>query len=339
MIRKRISLGLYFILILAFLSQTALAGKITDQIYKKGLVLYAQMVLAESFFSHAKWVDKTSEEAIPYKKLNTFLADEDFYEKFPLIDAERAIDIYYVTAVTQMILRKQGLKTLPVGGTMLGLLRNKGLLPHDDDADFVIRENDLEKVLELRQEFAKYKLAFRRAPGIGLQIYPVGGESNLVMTSRLLWNTAAEFIKFLNMDKKDLTQRGFVDLMPVRHYEEGFFRYSGLFAEEVWWHVTFPENLLQNDYEEYDFGPIKLWGPDRKIMEETILKEYPDSLDYCMQTVDHRHTTSPDYVLVRLSKAQKKPFPLSSQDLEVLEARFLEVGLVLNKGVLESRAD
>ena len=46
-------------------------------------------------------------------------------------------------------LNKFNIKYVPVGGTLIGLIRNKSLIPWDDDIDIAIDENDLKKIFNL----------------------------------------------------------------------------------------------------------------------------------------------------------------------------------------------
>ena len=71
------------------------------------------------------------------KQNNNFLSQTELNEMYQLL-----FDIHH-------FLNKFNIKYVPVGGTLIGLIRNKSLIPWDDDIDIAIDENDLKKIFNL----------------------------------------------------------------------------------------------------------------------------------------------------------------------------------------------
>ena len=90
-------------------------------------------------------------------------------EKERLTDKEVNL-LYDIIDITHKILTENNIRYTIEGGTLLGAVRNGGLIPHDNDGDFDILESDVTNILKLKDEFAKYDLVIIPTPGWGLQI-------------------------------------------------------------------------------------------------------------------------------------------------------------------------
>lgn len=64
--------------------------------------------------------------------------------------------LYYVTKVVDHVFHQHGIAYWMDGGTLIGALRHKSLIPWDLDVDTVIKTEDFEKLISLESEFAKY---------------------------------------------------------------------------------------------------------------------------------------------------------------------------------------
>ena len=81
------------------------------------------------------------------------------------------IDLLYdIVYITDKILNENNIRYTIEGGTLLGAIRNGGMILHDNDADFDVLESDIDRILNLEKEFAKYNLVIIITPGWGLQI-------------------------------------------------------------------------------------------------------------------------------------------------------------------------
>jgi lipopolysaccharide cholinephosphotransferase len=78
--------------------------------------------------------------------------------------------LYEIMEITSNILEKNGIRYTIEGGTLLGAVRNGGLIPHDNDGDFDVLEIDLDRIRDLKEEFLKHDLIIIEVPGWGLQI-------------------------------------------------------------------------------------------------------------------------------------------------------------------------
>lgn len=94
-------------------------------------------------------------------------------EKLTDVEVDKLYDIVQVTAG---ILEQHGIRYTAEGGTLLGAIRNGGLIKHDNDADFDVLQSDLEKIKALAPQFARYGLEVIVTPGWGLQIAHVDSE-------------------------------------------------------------------------------------------------------------------------------------------------------------------
>lgn len=92
------------------------------------------------------------------------------------IAKEEAIALYNLMEKVDSILGKEGISYWAVGGTLLGAIRSKGLIPWDDDLDICIFEADEKRLIALKDELKKQ--------GLGLyyyeqkefyKIYPLNG--------------------------------------------------------------------------------------------------------------------------------------------------------------------
>ena len=59
---------------------------------------------------------------------------------------------YHLTDCTDKLLRKRGIEYSIWAGTILGSVRDKGLIPWDHDVDLIIHEKDIPSIQKLSQE-------------------------------------------------------------------------------------------------------------------------------------------------------------------------------------------
>ena len=78
--------------------------------------------------------------------------------------------LYNIVQITAQILEETQIKYTIQGGTLLGAVRNGGLIPHDNDADFDVLETDLPKIRELKSLFERHELVLVEVPGWGMQV-------------------------------------------------------------------------------------------------------------------------------------------------------------------------
>jgi hypothetical protein len=97
---------------------------------------------------------------------------EDAKEKYKTqqrMTPENTFRLYESVHVTTALLSKHGIKHFAYAGTLLGAMRNNGLILHDDDADFVMLHADLSKLetKAFHDDLAKYGLEYvAKYPGL-----------------------------------------------------------------------------------------------------------------------------------------------------------------------------
>lgn len=64
-------------------------------------------------------------------------------------------DLYNMMDYFDKFCQKHDIKYWADGGTALGMMRNKGIIPHDDDIDVGILEEDCDKLIRLEDDFRK----------------------------------------------------------------------------------------------------------------------------------------------------------------------------------------
>lgn len=81
-------------------------------------------------------------------------------EKLQVDDLKR-IEVEILTHIDR-VLKKNNIPFWLDGGTLLGAVRHKGIIPWDDDIDIIVRRKDFKKVLEvLREEGERYRVLSR----------------------------------------------------------------------------------------------------------------------------------------------------------------------------------
>lgn len=299
---------------------------------QRAAVHTARAFLGKNFVKHSVSY-KSSEKNPGMAMTDEPYPQEEFLQKFPHIDNARAVDIYYIVGVLEYLFDKHKMIRVEVGGTLLGMLRNHGLLPHDDDADYAVVMSSKEMKRILGPELKQFGLALRSAPGIGIQVYPIGGRTVFGLSLVCFTNTLFSPIPIKAL-QKDMTYRGFVDLMPIKKVPgKDFYRYDALFAQANWFHDILRRELVEGSMEDYRFGPLIVRGPNSQQAHEAINKSYPNAMTHIQRTPGHtKNEKKLSSKLVPLTPEQKQPFPLTEEDLTSLNERFEAAGFVLNDG-------
>jgi hypothetical protein len=197
---------------------------------------------------------------------------------FTKTSPEKIDHVYDVTQSFAEVASLIGLNYKMCGGTALGTLRNKGMIPWDDDADFVIMEDEKAKIEQAIASgvFARY--------GLEAQFYP--GMENFE-------------IRFTEEERK---KRGYagsaaIDLFLMtkrKAFEEG------KSTEHICYASSFFSDQFPNEYltldewnhpADWNFGPkdgILLKGFTQDVMERYVKRAYGDDcLDTGLKTHNH----------------------------------------------------
>lgn len=144
------------------------------------------------------------------------------------IDTTDAEHLYELMYIFDKIFRDMEITYFAIGGTLLGALRNKGLIPWDSDLDIAILKEDIIKLTttEFKNTLRKYGIRIRRA-----STCYVGKRKNVS-----------------------------IDIFPFQKNKEDVYGFMFPRAHNFWPKRVFNKHDLF-PLKKYDFGKIKIFGP------------------------------------------------------------------------------
>lgn len=164
------------------------------------------------------------------------------------------------------ILEKHNIIYWIQGGTLLGAVRNKGIIPWDDDIDISILENDITKLESLKSELNLINLDIVHA-FFGYKIYDMNGK---------------EIQKSYNF------KFPFIDIF-VTKYDKNIIKYTSEKALSIWQNDYFTQDELY-PLKKYQFESYEVYGPNNPI--PYLDRLYPNWKTKAMKTYDHITHTS-----------------------------------------------
>jgi len=179
-------------------------------------------------------------------KEELFNAREDCArEMFDLaqISPETSIALYQLMKDVDMVMNKHGLEYWIEGGTLLGAVRHKGIIPYDDDLDIEINEKDIEKLPTVLHDLNK----------LGYHVYT---DLKNIDVTKLSW------IQVVNRDKCSNKEHG-IDIFVVIFNDENS-RFKNEAAQDFFGHKTFTKSEIY-PLKKYQFGEIEVSGPNNPI--------------------------------------------------------------------------
>jgi lipopolysaccharide cholinephosphotransferase len=185
--------------------------------------------------------------------------------------------LYDIIEVTGDLFDQNRIRYTIEGGTLLGAVRNGGLIKHDNDADFDVLQDDLPKIKALSSNFAEYGLEIIDVPGWGLQ---VTHEDSPSLASGL-WTDGI---------KEWTSKWPFLDLIAIRWDK---IRQSYILAQDVAYH-DYPNYYLtrsdwENPFERVPFGHLMLWAIGGAENRRAYLDRHYKSWDQIIEMkMDHR---------------------------------------------------
>jgi lipopolysaccharide cholinephosphotransferase len=192
---------------------------------------------------------------------------------------DEEIDLLYdIMEITGNIFDRFKIRYTLEGGSLLGAVRNGGIIPHDNDGDFDILESDIEKIKSLKNEFDKYDLVIIETPGWGLQI----SHKNSPDLEPNMWTD--------NQGNYWTSKWPFLDLIAIK-YDTKIDKYvlSQDVAKQDYPDYYLTPNDWQNDFEKIKFGHLQLWaiaGHQNRI--NYLNRHYGNWQNEIIMVMDHR---------------------------------------------------
>lgn len=207
------------------------------------------------------------------------------YEEFKQTNEKTVKAIYYMLYVIDKLLYDNDVEYWIDGGTLLGAVRNKGLIPWDDDADIEIMEKDIDKLNNLIYQLEEYGLELMET-WFGYKIFPIDGKP----IKGFPWKYP------------------FIDIFVMKENNEtGYITYKYKKAEDSFGRCRYKISELF-PFERYKFGPFELTGGNKRYSKKYLNRCYgEDWNDYGYEQYDHENETSMKKIKVKLSPDEKNP--------------------------------
>lgn len=157
------------------------------------------------------------------------------------------IELYQMLKDTTKLLENNNIIFWMSGGTLLGAIRHKGLIPWDDDADIEIDEKDIQKLLSLEKIFNNYGYKITKVD-FGFKISLInnknidGYDYSFPFIDIFITKNVNGIMKFVNEKTQLEFQKcnfNIKDLFPLKKYDFGIFQMYG---------ANNPNNYLNSCY-------------------------------------------------------------------------------------------
>jgi len=187
-------------------------------------------------------------------------------------------NIYKMIYIVTYLLDKYNIIYWIEGGTLLGAIRHKGIIPWDEDADIQILDNDEEKLRLLTFELEKYKYSIINT-WFGLKIFPNDGITIkghswkypsldiFVMVDKWENNKRKLKYKYKRAEKEfGKCQHSYDDVFPVKKYKFGSYYLNGPNKPYVYLKSCYGPDWNDVAYMQYDHEHEKNYKNKIKIM-------------------------------------------------------------------------
>lgn len=189
----------------------------------------------------------------------------DYFDNSILTDEKSLNKIREMLKYLDKLFEKHKITYWMDGGTLLGAIRHKNVIPWDDDADLCIFEKDEEKLLNLRNELQKSNYDIVSFWG-GYKIFPLDGKIINEFEYDYKYPFTDIFIVSNDPDDDDIYQyhnetvqttwpkayHKSKDLMPFKKYEFHDFKLTGPNNYKPYLDRLYGNNWMEIAYKQYD---------------------------------------------------------------------------------------
>jgi hypothetical protein len=197
--------------------------------------------------------------------------------------------VYELLKIVDALLRENHIDYSMDGGTLLGAIRHKGMIPWDDDGDIILMERDKVRFLALKDKLKEKGIVLQDA---GFEAFKLTFDAQTLRTRfGIAEKEAANLDIFIMEEDSDGKVR------PKSNY------YKHLFPREY-----FPREELQN-LQDYPFGPpekrLFLKGPASPMRYLSTFYG-PECFEYALQTHSHIQLGPCSFPILNFSKTRYK---------------------------------
>ncbi len=207
-------------------------------VLKIGKIILSLMFIASIIYSTI--TIRTIYRRTSYMLSMLDLISTDQVIKHTFVEEKIVQDLYQIVKDTTEIFDKHNIKYVISSGTLLGAVRHEGLIPWDDDIDLNVFAEQMDDILNLKDEFIKHGYDIKMSGDINVPVYKI-------------YKTDAN---------KDITSNVFIDLFTVHTNKQGNIEYQDETVRKKFNREWFkPEELYP--FKKYKFGPLELYGPNQ----------------------------------------------------------------------------
>jgi len=191
-------------------------------------------------------------------------------------------NLYNLMEYFDKFCQKHDIKYWAVAGTALGMIRNKGIIPHDDDIDVGILEEEVNKIEKLKTEIENNGYTFE-----------CGDKSK------------PDIIKFFKFDNKKVLKDYWIDIFIFKTSEENNdkYVYKNKDHQELWPTEWFYKKELF-PLHRFPFDKLKINGPNKP--NNYLDRAYPEWHKIRID-LPHGNKTITDYLKVLYNRLDLLP--------------------------------